>query len=644
MSRFYLVIFLLSSQVLWGQKQLAKIVEHADQQVQQQDYIEAIEFYQQALLIAPTSVHLLWKMALAQQASKDYKNAAYYFLKTYELDPNQEIYNQAQLNYALMLKQQGLYKEALAQFKEVKQFFSEDKTQIPYKKASQEVSACYWVLKQLKEQTQEEKMPLQPHSINTIDAEFGHVLFNDTIYFSSLKADSIADNKNEIFANAYHLRLYAAKNNQQDVAQELNISGLPANATVGNISFTNDHSAFLCSVCQEQADLNHCQLMWVRKQTDQSWMLDPKTAVIPTLASDYTSMPNLVQLKEKTYLFFSANSSSGKGGLDIYQAELQENGVFATPQNIAIINSTENEISPWFDPLTKRLYFSSTWHIGFGGFDVFYSQLQDNGQFGPPINLGKPFNSPANDNYFFCVADTAYLSSNREGSLYATHPTCCSDVFFHFFERPSEEVKQQTIDSVLIVKLPVALYFENDCPDPKSKAEQTNLNYEETFLQYKKQFPNYLNGVQQNRDSLEAQKLKDELKLFFEYEVDKGMQDLAIFRAQVWNELAKGNQVSIMVQGFASPLAKSDYNVHLTKRRIDSIKNYFEEVDGGKFAAYMQEGQQRLVFVEVPMGEYKANKGVSDNYYDQRNSVFSTAASKERRIEIIELRSQAAKN
>ena len=54
MSRFYLVIFLLSSQVLWGQKQLAKIVEHADQQVQQQDYIEAIEFYQQALLIAPT--------------------------------------------------------------------------------------------------------------------------------------------------------------------------------------------------------------------------------------------------------------------------------------------------------------------------------------------------------------------------------------------------------------------------------------------------------------------------------------------------------------------------------------------------------------------------------------------------------------
>ncbi|MEN9743579.1 MAG: hypothetical protein RLZZ65_1384 [Bacteroidota bacterium] len=644
MSRLYLVIFLICCQALWGQKQLAKIVEHADQQVLQQDYIEAIDYYQQALQMAPTSVHLLWKMAQAQQAAKDYKNAAYYFLKTYELDPNQEVYNEAQLNYALMLKQQGLYKEALAQFKEVKQFFSEDKTQIQYKKATQEVSACSWVLKQLKEQTQDEKAALQPHSINTIDAEFGHALLNDTIYFSSLKADSVADDRNEIFAKTYKLRLYAAKHNQKDLSQELNISGLPVNATVGNISFNNEQTAFLCSVCQEGSTQNSCQLKWVSKQADQTWMLDSQTEIMAASGSSYISMPNLTQLNEKTLLFFCANSPNGKGGLDIYQAELQENGAFAAPQNIQIINSTENEISPWFDPQTKRLYFSSTWHIGFGGFDIFYSQLQENGQFGPPINLGKPFNSPANDNYFFCVADTAYLSSNREGSLYASHPTCCSDVFYHYFDRPNEKVKKQTTDSVLIVKLPVALYFENDCPDPKSKAEQTNLNYEETFVQYKKQFPNYLNGVQQNRDSIEAKKLKDDLQLFFDQEVEKGMQDLAIFRAQVWNELAKGNQVSIMVQGFASPLAKSDYNVHLTKRRIDSIKNYFEEVDGGKFAAYMQEGQQRLVFVEVPMGEYKANKSVSDNFYDQRNSVFSTAASRERRIEIIELRSQAAKN
>ena len=118
------------------------------------------------------------------------------------------------------------------------------------------------------------------------------------------------------------------------------------------------------------------------------------------------------------------------------------------------------------------------------------------------------------------------------------------------------------------------------------------------------------------------------------------MQDLAVFRAQVWQELQSGKQVSIMVQGFASPLAKSDYNVHLTNRRISAIKNYFEEIDGGKFAPYMLTTPPRLQFIEVPMGEYKANKDVSDNYYDQRNSVYSKDASLERRIEIIELRTE----
>jgi hypothetical protein len=45
-----------------------------------------------------------------------------------------------------------------------------------------------------------------------------------------------------------------------------------------------------------------------------------------------------------------------------------------------------------------------------------------------------------------------------------------------------------------------------------------------------------------------------------------------------------------------------------------------------------------LEFIEVPMGENKANKDTSDDFYDQKNSVYSKAASQERRIEIIELR------
>ncbi|MFM6946187.1 MAG: hypothetical protein ACKOWW_03540 [Flavobacteriales bacterium] len=645
MSRFYLVLVLLiSSHSLMGQKQAAKFIAHADQQVAQQDFIEALDYYQRALELTPTSIELLWKIAQTNDAAKDYKNAAKFYLKVYELDPESIQFEEAQLKYALMLKQQGLYKEALAQFKEVKQHFSEDKTNVFYKKAAQEVSSCTWVLKQLKNQNASEQAAMHPHPINTLDVEFAHAVRNHQIYFSALKPDSLAIDQVEVFANAYRLQLFVAPDTNLRQKMVLHIQNLNPNSSVGNISFNADSTAFLCTVCQQLKGQQICDIKWVRLQNNGAWELDTSKIVLPNLVSDYTSMPHFNQMNGQEVLFFSANTKDGKGGLDIFYAQIQANGDLSEPLAITAINSPENELSPWFDVLTNRLYFSSSWHFGYGGQDVFYSQLQADGKFGPPINIGKPFNSPANDLYFFCDADTAYLSSNREGSLFVSHPTCCSDVFTSYLQRPSLEKKRTDSLEIQIIKLPIALYFENDCPDPKSRAESTNLNYEETFVQYQQQFPNYLSGVQQNRDSTTAQILRTELQDFFDDEVIKGMNDLAIFRAQVWQELQQGKELSIMVQGYASPLAKSDYNVHLTKRRIDSIKNYFAEVDNGKFAAYMQGEQPRLTFIEVPMGEYQARKEVSDNFYDQRNSVYSTSASKERRIEIIELRSKAAKN
>ena len=351
-------------------------------------------------------------------------------------------------------------------------------------------------------------------------------------------------------------------------------------------------------------------------------------------------MPHIFELNKKLHLAYSAQHPTGRGGTDLYIALLDQKGKIMSTENLTGLNSIENEVSPWYDPLFQRLYFSSTWHAGFGGLDIFYSNLQADGSFGPPINLGMPYNSPANDLYFFCKGDTAYLSSNRLGSLYASHPTCCSDVFFTYLDRPQPKQTQKSTEVIQIVQLPIQLYFENDHPNPKSTAETTEFSYEETYVKYKSQYPLYLQKVQEGRDTSAARYQAQSLYTFFENEVDKGMNDLALFKEQVWQALQSGQQVSIIVQGFASPLAKSDYNVHLTKRRIASIVNYFEEADGGKFAPYMQTSPARLQFIEVPMGEYQAKKEVSDNFYDQRNSVYSKDASLERRIEIIELRTQ----
>ena len=96
--------------------------------------------------------------------------------------------------------------------------------------------------------------------------------------------------------------------------------------------------------------------------------------------------------------------------------------------------------------------------------------------------------------------------------------------------------------------------------------------------------------------------------------------------------------MKITIKGFASPLAKTNYNVKLTKRRISSLINYLREYENGIFIPYINGTSKnggKIEFSEVPFGEYTANKLTSDNPNDQKNSIYSRSAGIERKIEIL---------
>lgn len=147
---------------------------------------------------------------------------------------------------------------------------------------------------------------------------------------------------------------------------------------------------------------------------------------------------------------------------------------------------------------------------------------------------------------------------------------------------------------------------------------------------YKKEYSKGLTGIRTNE-------AEEDIEDFFLQYVDKGVRDLELFRTLLLKELDKGAKINITVKGFASPLAKTDYNVNLTKRRIASLVNYMREYDNGVFVPYLNgtaENGGKVVFSEVPFGEYTANQLTSDNPNDVQNSVYSRAAAIERKIEI----------
>jgi hypothetical protein len=119
---------------------------------------------------------------------------------------------------------------------------------------------------------------------------------------------------------------------------------------------------------------------------------------------------------DQSTLFFTSNRPGGYGGLDIYMVKMDEYGSWEKPLNLGPkINSEMDEETPMLHPDGNTLYFSSEGHSSMGRFDVFYSQIQPDGIWAEPVNMGYPVNTPDDDFFFVPTIDKskAYYSSYR---------------------------------------------------------------------------------------------------------------------------------------------------------------------------------------------------------------------------------------
>ncbi|MBU1626172.1 OmpA family protein, partial [bacterium] len=119
-------------------------------------------------------------------------------------------------------------------------------------------------------------------------------------------------------------------------------------------------------------------------------------------------------------MYFTSDKPGGYGGLDIYKSVLDENGEWGPPENLGpTINTEYDEETPFILNDEKTLYFSSQGHYSMGGFDVFHSRLLDDGKWSTPLNLGYPINTVGNDLFYLPKANGEYaffpLNNNERG-------------------------------------------------------------------------------------------------------------------------------------------------------------------------------------------------------------------------------------
>ena len=650
MSRLHLVfLFVVIFFNSFSQVKLKQIVGFADEQYKKGDYYYALEYYKQALAQDSNSLELTWKYAETQRAYKDYVQAEKYYALVYARD-NDLVYPASILYLGLMQKQNGNYSRAFETMKLAKKRFTDGEEEYFYRKSIQEVDACAWALKNYSDTAQ--PMKRLPLTVNSYDAEFGHSIRDNKLIFSSLRADSTKDKNQEVYSKNYKTKLYASEVKNEKFEANKQIQDLILQKlNTGNGSFSLDGKKFYFSACEDEGYNYRCKIMVANYNNGKWSKIDSLKQEINPLGTNNT-MPLISKLNGEEVLFFASDREGTKGGLDIWYAFPEGENRFKAITNVSAINSIDNELSPWMDTVENRLYFSSSWHNGFGGQDIFYSKINGN-KFAAPTNAGLPINSPANDQYYFKHNDTVYVSSNRIGSYYSKNPTCCSDIFAIYPPKKTPEiveVKTETKTESKIEtkietefqkrikeKLPVTLYFRNDEPDASSLATSTKQNYINTYKLYQERYPLYKTEVAKGLSEVEASKKQSDLDEFFQKNVDKGANDLISFSDMILQELKSGSVVTLTIKGFASPVAKTAYNVNLTKRRISSLTNYFNEKNNGEFKQYIQgkaPNGGKLIFAIVPFGEYTANQTTSDDIKNQSSSVYSKEAGIERKIQI----------
>ena len=116
-------------------------------------------------------------------------------------------------------------------------------------------------------------------------------------------------------------------------------------------------------------------------------------------------------------IYFASQRDGGYGGIDLYVTNMLPNGRWAPPQNLGpTINTSDDEDFPNISPDGKTLFFSSRGHAGMGGYDIFKATWDpEKRKFGSVENMRFPVNTP-DDDMNFMLSETGrygYMSSLR---------------------------------------------------------------------------------------------------------------------------------------------------------------------------------------------------------------------------------------
>ncbi len=385
------------------------------------EYAQALEYYQYAITKRPKDARINYAAGMSAMSLRDYASAKKYLLDA-QSGNNTSKLPFAKMQYGIALKQRGEYAKAI----DVLDAFAknyENKQDAIYSSLIEHIKGCSNGMYLARKKNNGFLVQNMGDKINTPDNDKCGTPNREKFLYATVSANSTSlkrvdgDGKAKVIDEGKIID----KENQE----------------INNPFLADDNKTvfFTRSKKLQNGDLR-TQIYTANfdAATNRISNVQPLSHLINGMPTDTWSATDPVLAKNdrlQDVLYFSSNRPGTEGGYDIWVSTRKVNGEFGEVRNLGRqINSSFDDISPFYDSKNQRLYFSTNRPETSGGFDVYASN--GFGRFWKkPLNLGSPINSPADDYLFRLSTDaqTGILTSNRAGTMTLTCEGCTDDIF-----------------------------------------------------------------------------------------------------------------------------------------------------------------------------------------------------------------------
>ena len=251
---------------------------------------------------------------------------------------------------------------------------------------------------------------LENLDFNSRFSDFGTSFYKEGIVFASSRGDGKLYKWNEQpFLDLYYINESEGK--PEKLSENINTKYHESSTSFtkdGNTMYFTRNNYFRGKARKSNEKVNGLKI-YKAQLIDGNWT---NIESMPFNNDDYNVAHPALSMDEKR-LYFASDMPGTYGKSDLFYVDINEDGTYGDPVNLGETINTEGRENFPFISNNGTLYFSSDGHQGLGGLDVFMSNLEATKV--AVTNLGKPINSSRDDFEFIIDENTkeGYLTSNR---------------------------------------------------------------------------------------------------------------------------------------------------------------------------------------------------------------------------------------